>query len=268
MGGYPQPLLDDLMAVKSLVFSSLAGMEFKSRVSTGQVRSKIKSVRSPEIQAECRHFLELAATGCTDTLASALQDYAMDPFDRLCLMQETIRLSGEEWTAGNMDFLKLTTSVSRMQTVLRRSAAVVHDHHAWNMSPRIAILLPRNEQHVFAARLVEEHFRIRGWTVRLLQQRNSPQDMADELRDLKNEVVCLSWSSTHLSKDVFHLVETLHAALKGSCLFLAGGPAALEKNSGLFKRGIDKVLSDTYLAIEHAERHVLLEEPQFGGRKV
>ncbi|MBO6757542.1 MAG: hypothetical protein JJ902_14515 [Roseibium sp.] len=252
--GTAEPLLGPL---RNLVLSTLSGPDFKQRFLNSKALPSPadNGISAFQDRSEALQSALLRPHGLN--IHEMVVAYSNDPLCRLALLHAAGQAIGAKWTSGDLDFLRVTTAFSRLQTCLRQLPDNAPAHNHYGRAPRITLVLPHREQHHFAAHLLEEHFRVRGWQTSVLRQSDNKKGFGRHLRRVPSDVYCLSWSTSALENEVLDLAAAIHQSSKGRALLIAGGPAALEKSCALFQRGIDNVFSNTYLAMEHAERYVL-----------
>ncbi|MTH98801.1 hypothetical protein [Roseibium sp. RKSG952] len=215
----------------------------------------------------CTRVLKSLTDGPELDIARAIVAFSDDPHCQLAALQTVTRSLGEAWCSDSTNFASLTAAVSRLHLALNVNSCALQAQSVGTDCPSIRFVLPKGETHRFATALVEEHFRIRGWHTHVQYSCNR-HELKKVLAFDRPSVICLSWSDSRLKPSVNDLLEFLSEHRPENTLFIAGGPASVAKMGWLFKRGVDNVFSDTYLARECAEMHVALITKQIGGQKI
>ncbi|MTI44867.1 hypothetical protein JM93_02646 [Roseibium hamelinense] len=264
----PPPPADDLRTLlHGTLVSTLARTDFRKRLLDCELATDHAAPAHGEAAFTllCTHILNSLTEGPEIDIASALIRFSDDPLCQLAALQTVARSLGEAWCTDSTDFASLTAAVSRLQSALHKSSSAFPAQSVSHHCPSVHFVLPVGETHRFATALVEEHFRIRGWRTEL-HFSNHHHDLKQVLVTERPNLVCLSWSDTRLKPSVNELLEILSEHRHKDTLLIAGGPATLEKIDWLFKRGVDNVFSDTYLALECAEMHIAKITKRIGGQ--
>jgi methylmalonyl-CoA mutase cobalamin-binding subunit len=234
----------------------LVAPDFQNRLSTlGAVQTD--ALAKAGMTELLDRVLRASRDGGNFDIAAFLDRNLEDHITKIAILQSAVCRLGEAWVCDDSNFLMVTIAVSRLQAALHRIGQGFTQHLSATGAPAAVILLPKGEQHRFGASLVEELFRARGWSTHLVTSAAQHDiESALEARDVR--VVCIAWSDSRLMTETEQLLSAVTPAIENrDILVIAGGRAAQEKGDWLFKRGVDNVCADAYLAIKYAEFYAL-----------
>ncbi len=184
-----------------------------------------------------------------------MRAHGCDVLDMIEVLETAALRLGEEWDADRLGFVRVTLAVSRLQRILTSLSQENHSVETQIDGRSILFILPRGESHHFAVSLIEERFRVIGWTTRLIVA-DRASELAKVLKQNDFAVVCIAWLDCNLLaqvESVLHILRTVSD--RDRTLLLAGGKAAEENAAWLCERGIEMVCCDAQLTLRRAERH-------------
>lgn len=235
---------------------ALRGEDFKNRLispvlSADAGKPSCETLRDVEGQV----FDALCSFGNLN-VAEFLDARIVEKSLKIEILQAVARRLGDAWVCDDGNFVLVTLATARLQLALHQISQKLASQTQRDPGPSALIIIPRREQHRFGASIVEELFRIRGWTASTLIC-DEGGEIGHAVASTGARVVCLAWSSSCLNAEAEEALEAIQLARKSrDLLVLAGGAASEEKVQWLYQRGVDNICADAYLAIEYAERHV------------
>jgi methanogenic corrinoid protein MtbC1 len=179
------------------------------------------------------------------------------PIDRLylSLLAPAARLLGERWTADTLDFVQVTTGMTRLQMLLHefrpRFVGGASD------GARRALIAPApGEQHVFGPMMVADYFARAGWTT-IWESNATAAAIARRVREDSIDLLGLSCASERHLSALERCIKSARRAARGRHLaVLVGGCFFDDKQHLATEVGADAIAIDGPRAIAAADRLV------------
>lgn len=200
-----------------------------------------------------------------DHLLTMLDDgLALDSL-LLEILAPAARRLGELWENDQKSFVEVSTALTRLQSLVRIACSSAGESLG-STSRRYRTLITScpGDQHSFGLFVVEQFFRMDGWSVDVCHG-ESEEQLAERVRSSWYAVVCMSLAVERLLPVLTRTIAHLRAqSLNPGVQVLVGGPLFLEAPDLWSEVGADAVGYDARQAIEVAGDLVarVAESPQ------
>lgn len=169
------------------------------------------------------------------------------------LFEPAARVIGDSWCADELDFVKVTVAMSRMQRLFHRLTAEHRPTAASDMSRSVLLTAAPGEQHTFGLSVVEDAFRRSRWQVDC-GDFDREMDIYRSVAANSYRIIGISISGERLLSDLASMVSRLRSRSRNrSVVLMAGGSLITRNPQGAINAGFDLLAIDASSAIALAE---------------
>lgn len=169
------------------------------------------------------------------------------------LFEPAARIIGDRWCADELDFVKVTVAMARMQRLFHRLTAEHRPAAASDMSRRVLLTTAPGEQHTFGLSVVEDAFRRGNWQVDCCGF-DGETDIYRFAASDSYRIIGVSISGERLLPDLASMVGRLRSRSRNKAVALmAGGSLVMRNPQGAIDAGFDLLAVDASSAVALAE---------------
>lgn len=169
------------------------------------------------------------------------------------LFEPAARIIGDSWCADELDFVKATAAMARMQRLFHRLTAEHRPPAASDMSRRVLLTTAPGEQHTFGLSVVEDAFRRGSWGVDCCDL-DGDTDIYRFAATRSYRIIGVSISGERLLPDLASMVSRLRSRSRNKAVVLmAGGSLIMRNPQGAIDAGFDLLAVDASSAVALAE---------------
>ena len=176
----------------------------------------------------------------------------------LDLISPAAKYLGDMWVEDRVDFSRVSLGASCMQRSLIGLGQRYESKHDFTAQRSMLITAMPGDQHMLGPSIAAEFLRRYGWHAKFIMP-NSPDDITNELRQSKFDILGLSLSCDDYLADLEPLITHVRSSAGGVGI-LAGGRAVTADPGFVRSAGSDVVALDARDAVVQAKQ--LLETRQ------
>ncbi|MEO0542384.1 MAG: cobalamin-dependent protein [Pseudomonadota bacterium] len=170
------------------------------------------------------------------------------------VLERSAQILGKAWESDSRNFLEVTIGMTRLQLLMRKLVEFSPDIHLSTTSGKALVAVATGEEHTFGQCMLEEILRAHGWQT-ILFNPSDTKGLANQIKRERVQLVCFSWISSHLEKQVQEELDAVRAMpILTRPIIIAGGQAALKKDKWIVSHGVDQLCDSAYAATEIASR--------------
>jgi DNA-binding transcriptional MerR regulator len=224
--------------VVALAWDQLQALLHALPVSSMLARAKEvnDAIVSPELD-DAQTWVQWLASDRTDLIRQSLQQQILRKglgpvVDQL--VAPLCVLVGQAWMRGEISVYQEHLFTETLQAVLREAIASVHaSGQTLQQSPRVLLTTTPNEQHGLGLLMAECHFALESCARFVLGTSTPIADIVLAVRQLRIDVLALSFSAYASRRDVLDSLQQLIAQLPSEVEVWVGGTAAAAHSRAL-----------------------------------